>query len=972
MNIRINPSIKFKSEIQPLKQKQSFLSQASSPKTASLPTTSNILLNKAGSFVSHVHFCGKDLELPISKEFIEPSLYSYLQRTQQQNDQPIDLRAFIKNLFEDAKIQTEAEQIFEKGLMIPPPSVQKLLLAQPELGKGTPPEDKQKALDSKMEQLLQTTFGVRQSEQGDVTAPPRAIGLGDLLNTLLFYTGEGKIEDPIVDELKKLSSVRMKNGQPEKSILDKLSRDLVFLARMGKLAPVIGRESETLQVMTALSKSQKRTPLLIGEPGVGKTAILENLAHKLASGDVPSDLLSKEGRGKALKLVDLSAFDAMQPNDAKEAFKALLDEAIERSDEVILGMDEFQRISPKNGTTSFANMLKPPLARGEVSMIGTTTEKEYKEQIETDGALARRVDTIQVDEPTDEQTLDILRGLVEYYENKHKGIKITDTALEAAVHKGRRFLSGQNMPDVAIDLIDKASAMIKNQVGNTTYAKRLTQSEIKTLEIRQKGLERRVAELKDESSFQKEKLEKLGQALKDKLISEGNQVNSVVPELELLLNRYSNTQICSLKDNDFEKMLLIRHKEDFTEIMKHARKVSLQNNAIAEAQKQLEETQVKLAKLQSSGSQNGEVLGIVRPEDIYYAVSQKSGLPISQISTDEQELRREKLKNMSSAIRQRLIGQGVAVDAIVSAVTKNEMGMNQGNRPIGSFMFLGPTGVGKTELAKVLAEYLFDDEKNMVRLDMSEYMEGHSVARLIGSPPGYVGYEEGGQLTEAVRKRPYSVILMDEVEKAHPEVLNIFLQILEDGRLTDGKGRTVDFRNTILIFTSNVGSQQIMSELTKLGEDTDLESEAYLNKYGEIKEALDVQLKRRFKPEYLNRFDDLILFHPLFKQHIREIVDIQVRQLNKQLKDNPSKIQVKIDDSAREYLADLGTDPEYGARPLKREIEKVKTAISFAMLEGEIHAGETVEISADRLQHWEKKAEERKRNLGSRRASNVG
>jgi len=699
---------------------------------------------------------------------------------------------------------------------------------------------------------------------------------------------------------------RITDPEPESKYqaLEKYARDLTALARQGKLDPVIGREEEIRRLIQVLSRRTKNNPVLIGEAGVGKTAMAEGLAQRIANGDVPQSLKNKQ-----LLALDMGALVAgtKYRGEFEDRLKAMLKE-IKESGNIILFIDELQTIvgaGAAEGAVDASNMLKPALARGELRCIGATTLNEYKKYIEKDAALERRFQPVYVGEPSVEETISILRGLKEKYE-VHHGVKIKDSALVAAAVLSNRYISNRFLPDKAIDLIDEAASRIRVQLDSLPeeideLERKITQLEIEkqalkkekdqaSLERLQK-IEQELANLKEQSSPLK------GQWKREKDLID--QINKLKEQRDVLKIEELNAE----RRGDLEKVAEIRY------------------GRLIELNKQVEKLSAELTGLQKKGKMLKEE---VDEEDVAQVVSRWTGIPVSKMLEGEVE----RLLKMEGILSRRVIGQEQAIRAVADTIRRARAGLQEATRPIGSFVFLGPTGVGKTELARALAEFLFNDEKAMVRLDMSEYMEKHTVARLIGAPPGYVGYEEGGQLTEAVKRRPYSLILLDEVEKAHPDVFNILLQILDDGRLTDGQGTTVDFRNTLIIMTSNLGSQ-LIKEL----------SQDYETMEREVRQILE----NHFKPEFLNRIDEIIIFKPLTKDIIFRIVDLQIDLLRQRLQEK--KIDLVLKDRAKGVIAKRGFDPVYGARPLKRTIQKeIQNPLAMKILAGEFKEGETVII----------------------------
>tara|TARA_R110002096_G_scaffold97694_3_gene217650 strand:+ start:14261 stop:16897 length:2637 start_codon:yes stop_codon:yes gene_type:complete len=712
--------------------------------------------------------------------------------------------------------------------------------------------------------------------KGDVSAllNDQGVTKKNILKVLKDVRGNQTVDDP--------------NAESRYGALKKYARDLNELAEKNKLDPVIGRDQEIRRVMQILTRRTKNNPVLIGEPGVGKTAIAEGMALRIVRGDVPEGLKSK--RIMALDMGALVAGTKFR-GEFEERLKAVVKEVTDSDGQLILFIDEIHTLvgaGATEGAMDAANILKPALARGEMHAIGATTLDEYRKYIEKDKALARRLQTVVVGEPSIEDTVSILRGLQERYE-VHHGVRITDAAIVASAELSHRYISDRFLPDKAIDLIDEAASRLRLQIDSLPEELDAIERQIRQLEIERealkrekdkgkiKGIEKELADLEEKRSTMRVHWEQ-----ERDLIQKARELKQAI---ETTRNEADKAE----RKGDYEKVAELRY------------------GTITQLEKELKESKVKLDEMQEHHALLKEE---VDAEDIADIVARWTGIPVKRMLESE----RQKLLLLEEELHKRVIGQDVAIEAVSNAIRRSRAGLQDEGRPIGSFFFLGSTGVGKTELARTLAEFLFNDQNAMIRIDMSEYMEKHSVSRLVGAPPGYVGYDEGGQLTEAVRRHPYSVVLLDEIEKAHPDVFNILLQVLDEGRLTDNKGVTVDFKNTIIVMTSNIGSHLIVQEMEKSN------GELSAEKYDELQNQLIDQLKKTIRPEFLNRVDDTVVFHPLGREHIRSIVDIQLRHVYALLERN--KVKLDVPDNIKDWLAIRGYDPVYGARPLKRVIQQ--------------------------------------------------
>jgi ATP-dependent Clp protease ATP-binding subunit ClpB len=853
------------------------------------------------------------------KDFTEKA-WQVITRTldvaKQAKHQQMETEHLLKSLLEQEGL---AIDIFNKaGIEVPKlrEKVDKYIQVQPKVGDNT-----NVYLGKALDLLFDRSVTIKTEYKDEFISIEHlvlACAQDDRLGKKLF--GEFNLNEELlkktIKQIRGSQKVTDQNPENKYESLTKYGRDLTEAAKAGKLDPVIGRDEEIRRTIQILSRRTKNNPVLIGEPGVGKTAIAEGLAQRIVSGDVPASLIDRQ-----LISLDMGALiaGAKYRGEFEERLKSVLKEVTESEGKIILFIDEIHTVvgaGATQGAMDAGNLLKPMMARGELRCIGATTLDEYRKYIEKDAALERRFQQVYVDQPSVEDAISILRGLKERYE-LHHGVKISDDAVVAAATLSSRYISDRFLPDKAIDLMDEAAAKLKMEI--TSKPEELDEIDRRILQMEME----RLSVNKDTSSGAKERLERLEKELAEFKVQQGGLNTQWQSEKDVI------TKIQKIKEEIDRVSIEVQQAEREYDLNKAA---ELKYGKLSELHKALEEAEEYLADAQTSGK------SLLREEvtesDIAEIISKWTGIPLSKLVEGE----REKLLHLEEELHRRVIGQEEAVTAVAEAIQRSRAGLADPNRPIASFIFLGPTGVGKTELAKTLANFLFDSEESMIRIDMSEYMEKHAVSRLIGAPPGYVGYEEGGQLTEAIRRRPYAIVLFDEIEKAHSDVFNVMLQILDDGRVTDSQGRVIDFKNTVIIMTSNIGSQFIL-ELA--GDD---------NRYDEMQKQVMELLSQSFRPEFLNRIDDTIIFHSLQKSQLRGIIQIQIQRLIDRLVER--KVGLKLTDEALDHIVEVGYDPLYGARPLKRAIQReLETPIAKGILRGDFKEGETISVALvkDRL-----------------------
>jgi ATP-dependent Clp protease ATP-binding subunit ClpB len=901
----------------------------------------------------------------------------------------VTIEHVLKALLDDPEAGRELRKILAKKYKIVPDKllerINEVVTRADQADRSPNSERKMPLNDAEFAEIFKMVSEVSKRIEGDVKITPEVLLIAI---TLCSNTRMAKA----MQALSPLQSVAPKEGEEEQeSALETFCRDITFEYDMGELYPVIGRDKETRIAMNVLAQAKKGNPILVGDPGVGKTAIVEKIAELLAKGDIPESLQRKDQDGNLLyadekksrrlgkRLLEIKwelieAKAGGNPGKFKELVAALLDEAIEKEGEVILFVDEIHKINEQFSSTKSADQLKPPLARGKIRLIGATTNDEYRQKFEKDAALVRRFSKILVEEPTTDEAITMMRGVRGTFEKRH-GVIIRDDALEVAVRKSKRYLPDRKLPDSCTEVLDAACALLKNEYDIGRFQKQTIQGEIRALTIDvEEGLKKRLTQFREDTDKVSLTYDKTTRELEEKVykaiqsaLKEGKAVEVLgSPLAEMAIARKIDSNDVSLALNGLIKkqtltnneeeavagFLTRQHGGELAKVSNLFKELEGKQKHVKDVQTEMDDKKAKIEKLKKAITDE-TILKTVTIDDILRVLEDKSGIPLAKL----QESDVDKFTKMEEAIGKSLIGQKQAVAAIAAAIKNNKAGIGDPNKPIGSFLFLGPTGTGKTELAKVLAKFMFDDEKAIVRFDMSEFGEKHNVARLVGSPPGYVGYEEGGKLTNAMKENPYRIVLFDEIEKAHPDAYNVFLQMLDDGRLTSGKGETVSFKDSVIIMTSNIGSSLLMAPFKGTDGKVDPDSTEFNNRYRDLRRIAvnNLEADPRIKPEFRNRFDDIIAFHPLMRKHIDKIVDIQIKKLNGQLSQTDQKVTVKLDPSAKQYLVDMGSDFELGARPINRFItQKIKKFVSQGILRQEFAAGEEILITKEILEKWQK------------------
>ncbi|MBY0402507.1 MAG: ATP-dependent Clp protease ATP-binding subunit [Cyanobacteria bacterium] len=937
---------------------------------------------------------GNNQSFSVDPKVLHPFIQKGIQEAFKNARGFVTLEHLLLALLKDEEAGRELRKILAKQYKVVPSKLEALLttyVAQVDettRNTGGSSERKTPLNDADFADVFKTISEVSKRLEGDTK-----IDLNIFMKTVLM--AENTRSAKMIRQLSPLSKIDPNAEEEEKSPLEEFTRDITFDYDMGDLYPVIGRENETRKVINILAQDKKANPILVGDPGVGKTAIVEKMAELLSKGEIPESLQRRdqEGRlqydpanskkriGKRLLEIKWELIEAAaggNPGKFKALVGALLDEAIEKEGEVLLFVDEIHKINEQFSQTKSADQLKPPLARGKIRLIGATTNDEYRQKFEKDMALVRRFSKVQVDEPTVEEAMTMMRGVRGRMEKKH-GVIIRDDAIEQAVKKAKRYLADRKLPDSCTEILDASCATLKNEFDIGRFKNQSIQGEISQLQIDiREGLEKRKSQYNGDLDQAKDAVKKYTSSFSEQVLSAiekaAKQKDSTSSGIEpFLIEKYNGRALSSwtvektlkmaaLKQtptNGIEEKLVALAQQNFStetgKLLNLLKEEEGKTKHLNDLEKEIGDKKNKIEKLQLA-LKDEKILKTVTIEDILRTIEDKSGIPLAKL----QESDIEKFTRMEQEIGKNLIGQGRAVSSIAAAIKNNKSGLSDPNKPIGSFLFLGPTGTGKTELAKVLAKFLFDDEKAIVRFDMSEFAEKHNVARLVGSPPGYIGYEEGGKLTNAMKENPYRIVLFDEIEKAHPDAYNIFLQILDDGRLTSGKGETVSFKDSIIIMTSNIGSAKLMAPFKGTDGKIDPASPEFDRRYRDLTRIAvnNLEADPRIKPEFRNRFDDIIAFHPLMRKHIEKIVDIQVKKLNGQLSQTEQKVSVKLDPSAKQYLVDMGSDFELGARPINRFItQNIKKYISVGLLKKVYTPGEEIVITRDVLEKWQKESD---------------